>query len=145
MICRNFSANDGMYPGQRPGQSGSVVQGLPVAIGAGRRSNRSSTGSETYSGISGSEAGTSSGGNSPKSFDSGFAQQLREVAVTAQMPRPTTMAQSQRRTGRASRASVAMVPSGASGSAGDYACLCRRASVQAYGRCNYCLRESGWA
>ena len=35
MICRNFSANDGMYPGQRPG-SGGVVQGLPVAIGEGR-------------------------------------------------------------------------------------------------------------
>lgn len=143
MICRNFSANDGMYPGQRPGQSGSVVQGLPVAIGAGRRSNRSSTGSDAYSGVSGSEAGTSSGGNSPKSFESGFEQQLREV--TAQMPRPISMGQSHRRTGRANRASVAVAPSGAPASAGDYVCLCRRASVRAYGRCNHCLRESGWA
>ncbi|KAF1363071.1 hypothetical protein EJ07DRAFT_163005 [Lizonia empirigonia] len=36
MICRNFSVNDGMFPGHRPGQGG-VVQGMPVAIGAGRR------------------------------------------------------------------------------------------------------------
>lgn len=39
MICRNFSINDGMYPGQKQGQPG-VVQGLPVAIGTGRRNNQ---------------------------------------------------------------------------------------------------------
>lgn len=39
MICRNFSVNDGMYPGQKQGQPG-VVQGLPVAIGTGRRNNQ---------------------------------------------------------------------------------------------------------
>jgi hypothetical protein len=38
-ICYNFSVNDGMYPGQRQGQAG-VTQGLPVAIGTGRHSNR---------------------------------------------------------------------------------------------------------
>lgn len=39
MICRNFSINDGMYPGQKQGQPG-VVQGLPVAIGTGRQSTQ---------------------------------------------------------------------------------------------------------
>ncbi|KAJ4359553.1 uncharacterized protein N0V89_000108 [Didymosphaeria variabile] len=57
MICRNFSVNDGMYPGQRPGQGG-VVQGLPVAIGTGRRGTVSST---EY------DSSNSSGGNSPRS------------------------------------------------------------------------------
>ena len=36
IICRNFSVNDGKYPGHRPNQGG-IVQGLPVAIGTGRR------------------------------------------------------------------------------------------------------------
>ena len=35
IVCRNFSVNDGMPPGQRANQVG-VVQGLPVAIGSGR-------------------------------------------------------------------------------------------------------------
>lgn len=145
MICRNFSANDGMFPGQRPGSTQGVVQGLPVAIGAGRRSNRSSTGSENYSGMSESETGTSSGGNSPKSFDSGFEQQLREVAVTAQMPRPVGAQQYQQRraAGRGNLASVA--PSTMTGGPDEYVCLCRRGAVRAYGRCEWCLRESGWA
>jgi len=62
MICRNFSVNDGMYPGQRPGQGG-VVQGLPVAIGTGRRSTVSSN---DY------DSGSSSGGNSPRGSDCGL-------------------------------------------------------------------------
>ena len=45
MICRNFSVNDGMYPGQGQGQVG-VLQGLPVAIGTGRR-NRHKNDSES--------------------------------------------------------------------------------------------------
>lgn len=65
MICRNFSVNDGMYPGQRPGQGG-VVQGLPVAIGTGRRSTVSSN---DY------DSGSSSGGNSPRGSDCGLAQE----------------------------------------------------------------------
>jgi len=69
MICRNFSVNDGMYPGQRQGQGG-VIQGLPVAIGTGRRSTHSS-GTEYDSGSSAyAEAG--SGGSSPRSSDSGL-------------------------------------------------------------------------
>lgn len=39
MICRAFSANDGMLPGQRPGQvaPNGIQQGKRVAIGEGRR------------------------------------------------------------------------------------------------------------
>ncbi|KAF2874467.1 hypothetical protein BDV95DRAFT_333371 [Massariosphaeria phaeospora] len=62
MICRNFSVNDGMYPGQRPGQGG-VVQGLPVAIGTGRRNTCSSNDYDSNS---------SSGGTSPRQSDSGL-------------------------------------------------------------------------
>ncbi|KXL51346.1 hypothetical protein M433DRAFT_394387 [Acidomyces richmondensis BFW] len=129
MICRNFSHNDGMYPGQRPGHRsarGGVVQGLPVAIGTGRRaSNRHSaeSGSSTYE--SASSDGSSSGGASPKSLESGFDHQMRQVAQ--QMPKPTT-------TRRASRVDD-----------GGYVCYCRRGPVRAYGRCAYCLRENGWA
>lgn len=63
MICRNFSVNDGMYPGQRPGQGG-VVQGLPVAIGSGRRNTVSSNDYDS--------ASTSSGGASPRGSDCGL-------------------------------------------------------------------------
>lgn len=63
MICRNFSVNDGMYPGQRPGQGG-VVQGLPVAIGTGRRSTVSSNDYDS--------ASSSSGGASPRGSDCGL-------------------------------------------------------------------------
>ncbi|KAF2753888.1 hypothetical protein EJ05DRAFT_504489 [Pseudovirgaria hyperparasitica] len=66
MICRNFSVNDGMYPGQRQGQGG-IVQGLPVAIGTGRRNTQSS--------INDSDSGsTGSGGSSPRGSDSGLPQ-----------------------------------------------------------------------
>lgn len=123
MICRNFSVNDGMYPGSRPGQrtSGGAIQGLPVAIGTGRRSNRSSAASYDTA----STDGTSSGGNSPRSTESGFEQQMRQVAQ--QVPKP---ASGSRRT-NAGR--------------DDYMCYCRRAAVRAYGRCGWCLRENGWA
>jgi hypothetical protein len=63
MICRNFSVNDGMYPGQRPGQGG-VVQGLPVAIGTGRRSTVSSNDYDS--------ASSCSGGTSPRGSDCGL-------------------------------------------------------------------------
>ncbi|RJE17708.1 hypothetical protein PHISCL_09953, partial [Aspergillus sclerotialis] len=35
LICRNFSVNDGMYPAGH--DHGGVVQGIPVAIGTGRK------------------------------------------------------------------------------------------------------------
>ncbi|WPG97733.1 Hypothetical protein R9X50_00051400 [Acrodontium crateriforme] len=125
MIVRNFSHNDGMYPGQRPGHrsSNGIVQGLPVAIGTGRRSNRSSGASyETVS--SSSDGGTSSGGNSPKSLESGFEQQLRQV--TQQTPRATPQTMKSR-------------------GEEQYMCYCRRGPVRSYGRCGWCLRENGWA
>jgi hypothetical protein len=121
MICRNFSSNDGYYPGQRPGQrsANGVVQGVPVPIGTGRRSNRSSAGSydSTVS------EGTSSGGNSPKSVESGFGTQLRQAIPHM----PKAIRHQQHR------------------DVGEYICLCRRAPVHAYGRCGWCLQESGWA
>ncbi|EYE99879.1 uncharacterized protein EURHEDRAFT_437081, partial [Aspergillus ruber CBS 135680] len=35
LICRNFSVNDGMYPAGH--DHGGIVQGVPVAIGTGRK------------------------------------------------------------------------------------------------------------
>jgi hypothetical protein len=61
MICRNFSVNDGRDPGQRPGQ---VTQGLPVAIGTGRRNTCSSNDYDS--------ASTSSGDTSPRNSDYGL-------------------------------------------------------------------------
>ncbi|KIW02012.1 uncharacterized protein PV09_06518 [Verruconis gallopava] len=63
MICRNFSVNDGMYPGQKQGQAG-VVQGLPVAIGTGRRSRYKNDYESTSS-----YSGSSSGDSSPRTSD----------------------------------------------------------------------------
>ncbi|KAF2233995.1 hypothetical protein EV356DRAFT_524185 [Viridothelium virens] len=71
MICRNFSVNDGMY---RNGQSG-VVQGLPVAIGTGRRSTYSSV--SDYDSASSNYADAGSGGSSPRSSDSGLEGESR--------------------------------------------------------------------
>lgn len=120
MICRNFSSNDGYYPGQRPGQQSAngVVQGAPVPIGAGRRANRSSGSSYDST----SSDGTSSGGNSPRSTGTGFDSRLRQV--TPQMPKPSSRRPQ---------------------NADEYVCLCRRGPVHAYGRCGWCLRENGWA
>ncbi|RYN35449.1 hypothetical protein AA0119_g1250 [Alternaria tenuissima] len=61
MICRNFSVNDGMYPGQRPGQG---AQGLPTPIGAGRRNTSSSNDYDSSS--------TTSGNTSPRNSDCGL-------------------------------------------------------------------------
>lgn len=140
MICRNFSVNDGMYPGQRPGQSSSsgVVQGLPVAIGSGRKSNRSSAGSSyDMSGTSGgSTDGGSSGGNSPKNqLEMGFEQQLQQALQPAPPePRPTYHHHQRRNhQHRAPRMTD------------EYMCYCRRGLVRAYGRCEWCLRDNGWA
>jgi hypothetical protein len=58
MICRNFSVNDGRLPGQ-----GGASQGLPVAIGTGRRNTASSNDYDSNS---------SSGGTSPRNSDCGL-------------------------------------------------------------------------
>lgn len=61
--------NDGMFPGERQGQGG-VIQGLPVAIGTGRRG--------TYSSVNDYDSGsTGSGGSSPRSSDCGLDSETR--------------------------------------------------------------------
>jgi len=112
MICRNFSVNDGMYPGQRPNQGG-VIQGLPVAIGTGRRSTYGSSGGESsgegYDSASSTYADAgSSGGSSPRSSDAGLDSGSR----------------------RGSKGSSSW-------------CYCGRGNVRAYERCTSCLREGG--
>ena len=85
MICRNFSVNDGMYPGQKPGQGG-VVQGLPVAIGAGRRSRYKND----YESIS-SCSGSSSGDSSPRTSDTELdSRSRRSGSSTKSMPQAAT-------------------------------------------------------
>ncbi|KAI4121118.1 MAG: hypothetical protein LQ338_006553 [Usnochroma carphineum] len=58
LICRNFSVNDGMYPSGHA--RGSVIQGLPVAIGTERRSVYTDD----------HDSGSRSGGSSPRSYES---------------------------------------------------------------------------
>ncbi|TKA41018.1 hypothetical protein B0A54_07931 [Friedmanniomyces endolithicus] len=139
MICRNFSHNDGMYPGQRPGQKdakGGAVQGLPAPIGTGRRGKggERERGREGSVGEgSGSEEGggggtSSSGGESPRSIGGageggGFEQQMRQVE--GRMP---------------------MLRGERAGRGEEWVCDCRRGpAVFSYGRCGVCSRENGWA
>lgn len=69
LICRNFSVNDGMYPAGH--EHGGAVQGMRVAIGAGRKPAREddvlSLGSASGSGTGSdsSQGGSWSGGSSP--------------------------------------------------------------------------------
>lgn len=151
MICRNFSANDGMYPGQRPG-GGGVVQGLPVAIGEGRATTRSCRSSMTGSEVSASDgSGGSSGGESPKSFDSGYVD--GHVGLPGAMPRPVSMVgpmqvpMAGRQSRRIARTHRTPTSHNAAPTAmgGEYVCLCRRGAVRAYGRCDWCLNECGWS
>ncbi|KAL4803681.1 hypothetical protein BDV18DRAFT_37741 [Aspergillus unguis] len=64
LICRNFSVNDGKYPVGH--DHGGIVQGIPVAIGKGRR--RSHPRYDEFQDISTSE-GSRSGGSSPGSYE----------------------------------------------------------------------------
>lgn len=59
LICRNFSVNDGMYPSGH--KEGGAVQGVPVAIGTGRKASRDD---DTDTSIS--SGGSWSGGSSPE-------------------------------------------------------------------------------
>jgi len=113
MICRNFSVNDGMYPGQRQGQAG-VVQGLPVAIGAGRRGHRHRN---DYVAPSSYSSGSSSGDSSPRTSD-------------------TELETSNRRTSSTAAATTAAT--------GATICYCQRGYISRHGRCEYCMREAGW-
>ena len=60
LICRNFSVNDGMYPAGH--DHGGAVQGMPVAIGTGRKASRDD---DTDASVS-SSGGSWSGGSSPE-------------------------------------------------------------------------------
>ncbi|KAK2736481.1 hypothetical protein FQN57_000737 [Myotisia sp. PD_48] len=64
LICRNFSVNDGKYPAGH--DHGGIIQGIPVAIGTGRRP-RSGTADDTDA--STSSGGSRSGGSSPESCE----------------------------------------------------------------------------
>lgn len=59
LICRNFSVNDGMYPSGH--KHGGAVQGIPVAIGTGRKASRDD---DTDTSVS--SGGSWSGGSSPE-------------------------------------------------------------------------------
>ena len=61
LICRNFSVNDGMYPSGHT--QGGAVQGIPVAIGTGRKPSRDD---DTDTSFSSSSGGSWSGGSSPE-------------------------------------------------------------------------------
>lgn len=62
LICRNFSVNDGMYPAGHEHRGG-PIQGIPVAIGTGRKGRY---GDETDMSTSGESR---SGGSSPESCE----------------------------------------------------------------------------
>ncbi|OJJ40700.1 hypothetical protein ASPWEDRAFT_166765 [Aspergillus wentii DTO 134E9] len=72
LICRNFSVNDGMYPAGH--DHGGVVQGIPVAIGTGRKGRY---GDDTDTSTSGESR---SGGSSPESYEGGRLSRDRNAA-----------------------------------------------------------------
>ncbi|EDN10291.1 predicted protein [Histoplasma mississippiense (nom. inval.)] len=73
LICRNFSVNDGMYPAGH--DHGGIVQGIPVAIGTGRRGRfRDDIDASTSS-------GSRSGGSSPESHEGGRLGRERQPAA----------------------------------------------------------------
>ncbi|KAH8697719.1 hypothetical protein BGW36DRAFT_397370 [Talaromyces proteolyticus] len=74
LICRNFSVNDGMYPAGH--DHGGVMQGVPVAIGTGRRSLRYADESDATS-----SGGSRSGGSSPESHEGGRLAHGRRQGV----------------------------------------------------------------
>ncbi|KAJ5745179.1 hypothetical protein N7520_010361 [Penicillium odoratum] len=65
LICRNFSVNDGMIPAGHA-RHGGAVQGIPVAIGTGRKSRDDD---DTEGSTS---SGSWSGGSSPERMDRDF-------------------------------------------------------------------------
>ncbi|OJJ44077.1 hypothetical protein ASPZODRAFT_135528 [Penicilliopsis zonata CBS 506.65] len=68
LICRNFSVNDGMYPVGH--DHGGVVQGIPVAIGTGRKARYADEDLATTA--SSSSSSRSGGSSSPESYDGRF-------------------------------------------------------------------------
>ncbi|KAI9741278.1 MAG: hypothetical protein M1834_002995 [Cirrosporium novae-zelandiae] len=76
LICRNFSVNDGMYPIGH--DHGGIIQGLPVAIGTGRRSRKS------YDADGSISTSSQSGGSSPESHEADRTR-LKNERITGQM------------------------------------------------------------
>ena len=125
MICRNFSHNDGMAPGQRPGgdgvPKGAVVQGLPAPIGAGRRGTTSSSASASSTSTTGSRSGSDDG----RSRDTSPRSLASPVLAPAVPPTASRVRRGPR--------------------VHEFRCRCARGVVHSYGRCEWCLREAGWA
>jgi hypothetical protein len=167
-ICYNFSVNDGLPPGQRAGQAG-VTQGLPVAIGTGRRTS-SSSGSSSSSSSSGERHRRSGGG---RGSGRRHAEHHSSASTSASQAasRAAAAAAAFAAAGRADTASVSDEGSeyeyqhSAGGSAalaavaaGQYAyinhpeaekgaqvlCACGRCYTPQYSPCGYCLREAGY-
>ena len=174
MICRSFSVNDGMFPGQKQGQGG-IIQGLPVAIGTGRRRSGGGGGGNSHAASHGSGSSSNnsfdggmmmggysdpgSGGSSPRS---GGDDVVVVVNKFSGVPGAAVVDDEMGSGGSSPRSSSdsgldLSLGAGASGGAGrsgktsghhhhqhHHLCLCRRGHVRAYGRCTSCLRESGW-
>jgi bisphosphoglycerate-dependent phosphoglycerate mutase len=92
IVCRNFSVNDGMIPGQKQGQGG-VKQGLPVAIGTGRQ-----RGSRQYAGAVHAYAGSnsSSADSSPRTSESGLETASRRSSGSTSSNIPISVCYCQR-------------------------------------------------
>lgn len=75
LICRNFSVNDGMYPSGH--DHGGIIQGVPVAIGTGRKRRH------TDDADSSTSDGSRSGGSSPQSCEESRIGSNRQGAVPA--------------------------------------------------------------
>ncbi|KAF2434459.1 hypothetical protein EJ08DRAFT_693497 [Tothia fuscella] len=84
IVCRNFSVNDGMIPGQKQGQGG-VKQGLPVAIGTGR------TRSRQYSSTVNAYGGGSSEDSSPRSSNSEIEAPSRRSSASSSLSAPSSV------------------------------------------------------
>ncbi|KIY02943.1 uncharacterized protein Z520_01408 [Fonsecaea multimorphosa CBS 102226] len=76
-ICRNFSANDGMYP--TGFAHGGVIQGNPVPVGSGRHSRRggADTSRAEYRYGDSDSTGSRSGGSSPDWGESRLSSPMR--------------------------------------------------------------------
>lgn len=77
LICRNFSVNDGKYPAGHEHRG--VVQGIPVAIGTGRKGQY---GDDTDASLS-TSGESRSGGSSPESYEIGGYGRLGDRRVSA--------------------------------------------------------------
>jgi len=125
-ICYNFSVNDGMMPGQRVGQAG-VKQGLPVAIGTGRRSkgSRSSRGHSSSSSYASNVYGSEYVG-----ADAYGINLSRESSPRTSDSEVEHLPHGSRRSSSSSSSDSSGMPP---------ICYCRRGFVVKFSRCSYCL------